>query len=49
MGCNCGGSKSTQDKFRYTAPNGSVTVYKTEIEAQAQVVRNGGSYARIQG
>lgn len=47
MGCNCGGSKNPTYKFRYTAPNGSVTVYKTEIEAQAQVVRAGGSYARV--
>lgn len=42
MGCNCGGSKSRTQEFVYVAPNGNRVVYKTEIEARAAQIRNGG-------
>lgn len=42
MGCNCGKSASNNLEFVYTAPTGAVTVYKTEIEAKAAKIRNGG-------
>jgi len=42
VGCNCGGAKNTQQQFVYTAPNGQQVVYKTEIEARAAKIRNGG-------
>lgn len=41
MGCNCGkGGKVSS--YVYTAPNGKTTPYRTEIEAQAAKIRNGG-------
>lgn len=41
MGCNCG-QKGAAQQYLYAAPNGSQTVYKTEIEAKAAQIRNGG-------
>lgn len=41
MGCNCG-SKSSGQKWLYVAPSGQQTTYKTEIEAKAAQIRNGG-------
>ena len=41
MGCNCG-KKASSTEYRYTAPSGSTTVYKTEIEAKAAKIRQGG-------
>lgn len=47
MGCNCG-KKTASQKFIYTAPNGAKTTYKTEIEAKAAKIRNGGgSYVAV--
>lgn len=44
MGCNCGkGGKASS--YVYTAPaskGGGRTTYRTEIEAQAAKIRNGG-------
>lgn len=49
MGCGCGGSKTVESSYRYTSPDGSkVTVFRTEIEAKAAVVRNsGGTYSAV--
>lgn len=41
MACACGKS-ATKQQFNYTAPDGSTKVYKTEIEARAAQIRNGG-------
>jgi hypothetical protein len=43
MGCNCGG-KGNQAKvnFVYVSPKGERKVYKTEVEARAAQIRNGG-------
>lgn len=41
MGCNCGGTKAEQT-YVYTSPNGEQKSYKTEVEAQAAKIRNGG-------
>jgi len=50
MGCACGGKGSTTKKFVYTAPSGKTTTYKTEVEAQAARIRNGGgSYVTSSG
>lgn len=41
MGCNCNkGGKAS--KVVYTNPSGVKTEYRTEIEAQAAKIRNGG-------
>jgi hypothetical protein len=48
MGCNCGGNKNASQKFLYTAPNGTQKVYKTEIEARAAKIRNGGGTITVQ-
>lgn len=42
MGCACGGSKSANTTYVYIAPNGTVTKYRTEVEAKAAQIRNGG-------
>lgn len=42
MGCNCGKNK-TQTNFVYVNPATKVkTVYRTEVEARAAQIRNGG-------
>lgn len=38
-GCNRGGKNS---KYIYTDPKGASTEYRTEIEAKAAKIRNGG-------
>lgn len=41
MGCNCNkGGKAS--KVIYKSPTGQTTEYRTEIEAQAAKIRNGG-------
>lgn len=48
MGCNCNGKAGTTYVYIYTAPNGSTTQYRTEIEAQAARIRQGGgSYKTV--
>lgn len=47
MACNCnrGGKVSS---YTYVAPNGTRATYRTEIEAQAAKIRNGGgSYTTV--
>ena len=40
MGCNCGKSAAKQE---FVYQNGATTkVYRTEVEARAAVIRNGG-------
>lgn len=46
MGCNCGGRKAAKT-YVYTAPSGQQTTYRTEIEARAAVMRNGGTYQAV--
>lgn len=41
MGCNCGG-KTASFTYLYIAPDGTRKVYKTEVEAKAAKIRNGG-------
>ena len=41
MGCNCRKAGSAK-VFTYTSPTGQVVAYRTEIEAKAAVIRNGG-------
>lgn len=47
MGCNCNrGGASTS--YVYTDPKGKKITYRTEIEAQAAKIRNGGgSYSTV--
>ena len=47
MGCNCNmGAKASS--YIYRAPDGKTTTYRTEIEAQAAKIRNGGgSYTTV--
>ena len=46
MACGCTkGSAATPKKYIYVDPvNGTQTTYNTEYEAQAAVIRGGGSY-----
>lgn len=46
MGCNCGGNKNQPVRYEYTAPDGTVKVYSSEIEAQAAKIRAGGGSVR---
>lgn len=41
MGCRCG-SGGRVSTYVYKAPNGKTTSYRTEVEAQAAKIRNGG-------
>jgi hypothetical protein len=47
MGCNCGG-KSANQQWLYTSPKGEHKVYKTEVEARAAQIRNGGGNITVQ-
>lgn len=50
MACACQGNKTENKTFTYTSPNGKKTTYKTEVEAQAARIRNGGgSYVSSSG
>lgn len=40
MGCNCGSNKANKE-WVFTN-NGTTKVYKTEVEARAAQIRNGG-------
>ena len=42
MPCGCQGTKQAQQQFVYTAPTGTRKTYKTEVEARAAQIRNGG-------
>lgn len=41
MGCNCTKKQGTQS-YIYTDPKGRQTVYRTEVEARAAQIRQGG-------
>ena len=47
MGCNCGKGNAKQ-QFLYTSPKGEHKVYKTEVEARAAQIRNGGGNITVQ-
>lgn len=42
MGCNCGQKTSPKMNFVYVSPKGEKKVYKSEVEARAAQIRNGG-------
>lgn len=43
MGCGCGANQNGQTyTYVYTSPTGSTTTYRSEIEARAAIIRNGG-------
>lgn len=44
MACGACGSRTAKKTYVYTAPDGSTSVYASEVEARAKVARNGGSY-----
>lgn len=46
MGCNCGANKGTSTPKSYvvTAPDGTKTSYRTDIEAIAAAKRVGGTW-----
>lgn len=48
MGCGCGGSQQQAagaNGYVHTAPNGTQTNLRTQIEAKAKTIREGGSWA----
>lgn len=49
MGCNCGGSTRTTSGtlYEYTAPDGSKQMLRSSIEAEAKVLRNGGTWRAV--
>jgi hypothetical protein len=42
MGCNCGKKNGQPSAFVYTDPKGVTKTYKSEVEARAAQIRNGG-------
>lgn len=45
MACNCGSNKTTAPKsYTVTAPDGTKTSYRTDIEAIAAAKRVGGTW-----
>lgn len=43
MGCNCGKTTKTAQNYVYTNPTTNAkVVYRTEVEARAAQIRNGG-------
>lgn len=48
MGCGCGGTSSDVTyTYLHTRPNGEQTSYKSEYEAKAAVLREGGNYIPV--
>ena len=45
MGCNCGGN--AVKSWVHIAPDGKQTNYKTEVEARAAQIRQGGTYKAV--
>lgn len=43
MGCNCNKATVPQG-FIYISPGGTMKEYRTEVEARAAVIRNGGGH-----
>lgn len=41
MGCSCG-SGTTSESYKVLAPNGAITTWRTEAEADAAAERTGG-------
>lgn len=46
MACACGGGSAKAKSYVYTAPNGASKTYKTEVEARAAQIKNGGGTYR---
>lgn len=46
MGCNCGKNKNSV--WVHTAPTGTRKEYRTEVEARAAQIRQGGTYTARQ-
>jgi hypothetical protein len=45
MACGaCGSSKTKSTTYTHTAPDGTKSGYRTEVEAKAAVARKGGTY-----
>lgn len=43
MGCNCGGQKTQPNvNYVYVSPQGERKTYRSEVEARAAQIRNGG-------
>lgn len=47
MACGCSGAKRQNVQYQYTSSNGDTQTVRTEIEAKALVIRNGGSYVAV--
>jgi hypothetical protein len=50
MGCNCGGQtkKESTQNFVYTGTDGRQTVYTSQVQAKAAVIRNkGGTWVAV--
>jgi hypothetical protein len=46
--CNCGKTAQAKVNFVYTSPRGEQKTYKSEVEARAAQIRNGGgSYTTV--
>lgn len=45
MGCACGNKNQTVT-YVYTSPSGKAQTFKTEVEAKAAKIRNGGGSYR---
>lgn len=46
MGCNCGAKRAAPESFVHTAADGKVTAYRTKSEAEAAVLRRGGTWKK---
>lgn len=45
MGCNCG--KNGVKSWVHIAPDGKQTTFRTEVEARAAQIRQGGTYKAV--
>lgn len=42
MGCNCGKTNQQKYVYVYIGKDGKQTIYTSQVQAQAAVIRNGG-------
>jgi hypothetical protein len=46
MGCGCGG-KQNLINYKHVAPTGKVTVTRSQVEARARQIREGGTVEKV--
>lgn len=47
MACGCGGNKGQVVQYKHVAPGGKETITRSQVEARAKRIREGGTVEKI--